>query len=86
MNSDPFAVVPVKAPILDGMNIPIKADVGDVFILKNVLHLGSGNIVIHGVSDKPSFSDSHYWGSLSGTLSQSEYDLLKERLSIKHNK
>jgi hypothetical protein len=60
VNSDTFAVVPVKAPILDGMNVPIKTDVGDVFILKNALHLGSGNIVIHGVSDKPSSSDSYY--------------------------
>ncbi|KAG0738414.1 hypothetical protein G6F23_009697 [Rhizopus arrhizus] len=56
VNSDPFAVVPVKAPILDGMDVPIKTDVGDVFIF----HLGSGYIVIHGVSDKPSFSDSYY--------------------------
>ena len=60
VNSDPFAVVPVKAPILDGMNVTIKTDVSDVFILDNALHLSSGNIVIHGVSDKPSSSDSHY--------------------------
>lgn len=53
----------------DGVNMPMKSDVGDVSVLHKALHLGFGNRVIHGVSDKPSSSASYCWRPLSGTLS-----------------